>query len=119
MLGLPRLEAADAVCDQTCHVDTDVQSFCDDDTTDKTELKRSEENRISWSRPSTAESSTTWSSLLVNNPFFLQTSECPVKDREKLKEILCVKNTFLDWTSPLCTASIRSKSPQGRIPSGM
>jgi len=116
---LPKLEEADAVCDQTCHVETDVQLFCDDDINDKPELKRSEELRRSCSRKSTAESSTTSSSLFVHNPFCLQTSECSATDPESLEEVLCVKNTFLEWTSPLCTASIRSKSSQGRIGSCM
>jgi len=112
-------EEADALCNQTCHVKTDVQSFCDDDINDKPELKSSEEIQKTWSRLSTAESSTASSALFVNSPFCLQTSECPVTDTEHLEEVVCLRNTFLEWTSVLCTASIRSKSSPGRIGLGM
>lgn len=110
-----KLEEADAFCDQACNIESEVQLFCDDDINEKPGLQRGQDIQRFWSRQTTAESSATSSLLFDSNLVCQHTSACPQTDEENPDGVLCVKNTFLEVMPALCTASIRSKSSDGRI----
>jgi len=96
---------------QACDFDDDLESCCEDDINGEPAQNNCKGSQGPWSRQTTAESS---SSFLID-AFSRQTSECSEAEMEHHDEVLCVKNTFLEWKPASCTAALRSKSAEGRI----
>jgi len=96
---------------QVCDSDTDLESCCEGDINDQLYHKNFKGSQVPWSRLTTAEASSPY----VIDAFSRQTSECTEAEMEHQDEVLCVKNTFLEWEPASCTAALRSKSAEGRI----
>jgi len=96
---------------QVCDSDTDLESCCEGDINDQLYHKNFKGSQVPWSRLTTVEALSPY----VIDAFSRQTSECTEAEMEHQDEVLCVKNTFLEWEPASCTAALRSKSAEGRI----
>jgi len=108
---LQQAEGRGAFFGQVCDSDTDLESCFEDNIIDEPAHNNFKGSPRSWSRQTTAEPS----SSFVIDVFSRQTSECAEAEMEHQDEVLCVKNTFLEWKPASCSAALRSKSAEGRI----